>query len=313
MALQRYISGFLFVMAGCAGLVMAAASVKAQDPATPLPAAKPATAYCDQAKSTADFQDCLKRRLDDAQGRLSDIFARWERDIPLVMPAGETEAADSDVLTPESLAALKVNQKIWLAYRDAQCQWEKERAAPALARIEELGCLAGLSEERADRLAALYWRAETTMPLEYGSLARWMNVVAHDYPTVFWRYNDVVEADLDCNAVLENIMMGVELAADGTARVVVALAENPATGLPVIRRADLPLRDPGTAVEAEEETESAPAPFLCGTQLALNVVDLPDAAERNAQGQCGAALQISDGQCNPILLVWDGKKYDWQP
>ena len=192
-------------------------------------------AFCQQADSTAASQACIKRHLDSAQRRLNKIYQKLNAE-----------------LKDEKLEELKELQKTWLLYRDAECMWESGRVmTPAVRRIHELSCMARVTEDRADLLMVAYADGEAEgLRQEYGSFPRWMNVLAKDYPDVFWNYGRRSSFDLDCDGEDEYIMQGIKTVVQksdksekdeeedqnlkkGFAKeVVVAIVQNPPTGRP---------------------------------------------------------------------------------
>lgn len=283
-----------------------AARAQSEIAAGPLPPAKPAAAFCDRAETTADFQACLKKRVDDAQARLNEVVARIEGAALMVSPVSSAqeqgESPQPRPVTPDELKIMRDNQKSWLAYRDSQCEWEKSRAEAALSRIEELACLADLTEERVARLATLYWKDNSEDPREFGTLERWMNMVAYDNPDVFWRYYDVRESDLDCNGIPEKIMPGLRMNKEGSATIMMALAENPATGRPTIYTASLPVQ----LTSSEETPEDV---SWCGVDFSMEIIT---DEEGQSDKSCPSRLVLTGTACPPVSLLWNGKHYQWQ-
>ncbi|MCB1556109.1 MAG: DUF1311 domain-containing protein, partial [Alphaproteobacteria bacterium] len=243
----------------------------------------PDIGYCDAAESTADFQDCVNRRYKDAQIALNDVF-----DLLLAEGKENNNAASDPAVKPDE--ALETVQKNWLSYRDAQCGWEKDRAESAgLARVYELACLASLTEARTARLMKAFARTESAAPPEFGNWPRWMNVVAHEHPDIFWRYGTVHQTDLDCDGRAERVMTGLSVADDHEIAVVVA--SNPDNGKPDVALMTAPLH----AADVPDEE-----PFLCGPVLRIEEIASPQ--EENDEGNCSAALTLRDGLCPALVL-----------
>ena len=71
--------------------------------------------FCEKADSTAATQACLKRHLDSAQRRLNMVYQKL---------SGQLE--DEDKTSLEEL------QQSWIAYRDAECEWESTQSETCL-------------------------------------------------------------------------------------------------------------------------------------------------------------------------------------
>ncbi|MCB9988099.1 MAG: DUF1311 domain-containing protein [Rhodospirillales bacterium] len=272
-------------------ILLCTAPVMAQ--AQPTPSSKPFSNHCDRAKSTVDVLECVKNHHEDTMGRLNNVYQT------LIAPAPETsgDEAQMPVLSDEEKEALKTAQQSWIAYRDAECGWEKTRAAaPALERIDELACLTELTAARIERLLLLKGRATGETPREFGERPRWMNVVAAENPDVFWRYGSGLEADLDCDGTAENIMTGVLFKdpSNGEAASVsmaLVIAGNPQTGRPAAHVLYVP-------VVPDEASAPATEPFLCRAAVDLSL----DGQEAPDNEVCLAILKIDDKTC-PLLQV----------
>ncbi len=247
--------------------------------------------YCDMADSTAATQGCLKKHLDSAQSRLKKVYDG-------LLVKLETE---------EEKQQLKDLQKTWLAYRDAECQWEAERTETAsLKRINELSCMARVTDGRADLLTVV--SADEALDgsvREYGSFPRWMNVLAKDYPSVYWDYGKRFAEDLDCDEEPEQIMTGLSVKKEGDVlkqEMTIAVVQNPVTGRPKAQLFKFNVGD-----EAQEAT-------LCNSQVTLAIaqekateeVEGQDEAQDNA---CLAYLEVKHGTCTPRKIKWDGKSF----
>ena len=69
----------------------------------------------------------------------------------------------------EKLKEIQELQTSWLAYRDAECMWEADNSDTAsLKIINELSCMARVTEDRADILSVIYSSDEAGQR-EYGT------------------------------------------------------------------------------------------------------------------------------------------------
>lgn len=250
--------------------------------------------YCEQADSTAATQKCLKRHLDSAQKRLKTIY--------------DTLNAGMDDEKKQELSEL---QKSWLAYRDAECMWEAQNADTAsLKRINELSCMARVTDDRADILTIVHEdKIQLDTVREYGSFPRWMNVVAKENTDVFWNYGKRTGIDLDCDGEDEYLMSGIQSemievkATEDVEKteynifknhVVLALAQNTSVGKPTAQIFKFLVN--------EEGGEDA----VCSQNLTLNY----NAGEKSEDEVCQARLEIKAGKCDPKNIIWTGEKFE---
>lgn len=262
------------------------------------------SAFCGQADSTAASQGCLKRHLDNAQSRLNKVYKKLTRE-----------------LEGESLESLKELQNTWLRYRDAECMWEADRSATAsLKRINELSCMARITDDRVDLLTiALSDNSDEGVQREYGSFPRWMNVVAKDNPDIFWNYGKRTSSDLDCDGDEEFIMQGLTMksvkstsdeedtednpAVNFEQNIVFAIAQNPSTGRPTAQIFNFPVR-------TQESTES-----LCSSDVSIDFGEHPEPekveneSEEVVEPACRTYVKINDRGCEPKIISWGGKNF----
>lgn len=255
--------------------------------------------YCDDTRTTADALDCVNRHKQDVQERLNDIYNR--------LTADQVE---------DSIALLGTAQQNWIAYRNAQCTWESALTTnPSLKRIYELSCITLLTNLRADILATTLVREETGEPREFGASPRWMNVLVHDYPDIFWRYGKWLQADLDCDGAEEHVITGVKILPASDSRqeagleLVVALTKNPVVGRPKPRIFHIP-------IDKDHQDVG-----LCNASvtmaLTVNPAFLPENDSENvdddkgavAPSSCKTALQVIDEVCAPVTLYWTDGDY----
>lgn len=262
--------------------------------------------YCAKADSTAATQACLKRHLDMAQKRLNSVYQ---------------ELFGS--LDEKKQGELKDLQDTWLSYRDAECMWEAESSeTPALKRINELSCMARVTEDRADILSVVSEADERVSGVrEFGSFPRWMNAVAKDNPSVYWDYQDRQSYDLDCDGEDEHVMQGVRLSVEDVAsfeaedenaelagetkvffsqNVVVAVVQNPLTGRPSSQ-----LFKFGVIEEAKGDQE------ICNDRISYKYI--PDSSENSEENSsCEARLELTAKGCKSKNIIWDGKAFALQ-
>lgn len=249
--------------------------------------------YCDQADSTAATQKCLKKHLDTAQKRLNKIYTLL-----------------NGAMDAEKKSELDELQKTWLSYRDSECMWEAQNADNAsLKRINELSCMARVTDDRADILTIVHEdKIQLDTVREYGSFPRWMNVAAKENPKVYWDYAKRQGFDLDCDGEEEYIMSGmmsdvVEVQSEGEEisktsynnNVVVSVSQNPSVGKPTTSVFKFPVQ----AIESQDTIcdQNFTYKFNAGDVLSEEVT------------QCQAILEIQAGKCTPKKIQWDGKDF----
>jgi len=262
--------------------------------------------HCDLTESTASAQACLKKHLDEAQDRLNEVYEEL-----------------SSTLETEDLQELKRLQQNWLTYRDEECAWEAGRTETAsLQQVYELSCKARLTESRAEQLEiTLADMEEPGVQRQFGTFPRWVNVVAKDYPDIFWKYGQRQSMDLDCDEIEEYVMAGVILkpyktdtqdekdsqaSLLHTAEVAVVVAENPAIGRPQTSLFKYPV-----STHSEEQVLCAADVTLTPFEKSERKVETEDeTAGSEVKKECRAGLKIQTGNCTPIHIHWTGKGYD---
>lgn len=261
--------------------------------------------YCDQADSTAATQNCLKRHLDTAQKRLKQVYDSLNMS-----------------MEDEKKQELVQLQKNWLAYRDAECTWEANNVEnPSLKRTNELSCMARLTDDRADILTiAREDKVELGTAREYGSFPRWMNVVAKENAGTYWNYGGRKGFDLDCDGEDEYVMHGLKTdefkiepylkeTEEGEEKqnfsqsvfenqVVVSISQNPPVGKPTTQAFKFLVNN--------KDSESN----ICSQNISLDFTEGDLIAEENKI--CDAKLKISAGKCEPKVIIWTGKDFDFE-
>jgi uncharacterized protein YecT (DUF1311 family) len=258
--------------------------------------------YCGQADSTAATQNCLKRHLDIAQRRLNKIYKKL-----------------NNKLEADKKAELAELQKSWLTYRDAECMWEAENSETvSLKHINELSCMARVSEDRANILSVIYNdEADQENVREYGSFPRWMNVVTKDNSNVYWDYGQRAGFDLDCDGVDEYVMQGVELKqVKNTAvkegddvdilpqnynkTVVVSISQNPSTGRPSTQVFKF-------LVSPEESGDK-----ICHGDVKIKFTKAVEVEKKEGEEEvsaCTAKLELKTKGCDPKTISWTDTKF----
>ncbi len=102
-------------------------------------AAQPAEDPCPDARTQAAMNQCAGQTLARADTLLNDTYQRVLRTIP-----------------PRRVEALRVAQRAWIRFRDAECAFAgAEYAGGSMEPMVRALCLARLTEERTEQLAAL--------------------------------------------------------------------------------------------------------------------------------------------------------------
>lgn len=240
--------------------------------------------YCDQADSTASTVKCLKGHLNDAQERLNLVYKKLEHDM------------DSD-----QRAELKSLQNTWLTYRDTECIWEAQRSnIVALKHINELSCMARVTDDRADLLSVtLTGMNNPAGQREFGSFPRWMNVISKENKDIFWNYGARQRLELTCDKQDEYVMWGIKTDShkkktdsDYQETLTIAIAENPPIGRPQITKFNF-------LVSHEEGSDN-----ICSNKIAVSIL------EKDLDSDlCKKQLKISAIGCEDKMISWAGKEF----
>ena len=260
-------------------MVLWAFPVKAQTPHAP---------YCPGIESTAQVLKCLKSHQRDAESQLNDVFTKREA-----------------ALEGEDLNVLRALQAQWIAYRDAQCDWEAAQSGTdSLKQINKTSCIARLTDHRAQILETLEDDAQDpARQRQFGEFPRWINALASDYPQIYWDYGGRLEGDMDCDGTNEAIIGGLSL---GQAQAGAAQADEAVSLLPVF---------PATyhvAISANPPTGRPTASLVAfdigGEDLCTQPVQLSFEAGADDAQICDAALTLKSPGCEDrrIVLTKDG-------
>lgn len=243
--------------------------------------------YCEGVKSTAEILKCVNYHLEDAQTRLGMAFQ---------------ELAKS-AKTDEDKELIQDAQNYWLSYRDAQCELEKKQSEnPGFERIYELSCLATMTEQRAEQLSMSLFNSNRKETREFGTFPRWMNVLAHENPDIFWRYGYHHTHDMDCDGKNEHVISGIKITSSENnadenqtsypqLSIIIAIAENPATGKP--------------------ETQIIPIPATGSNNCKISpLLDLTFISEDSTEKLCGEYLVINKNKCGQHRINLKENMYD---
>lgn len=243
-------------------------------------------AYCKNVDSTASSQVCLTRHLKSAQDRLNKIYVKL-----------------GDSLEAERLAELKALQKTWLTYRDAECMWEASSPEDiSLRRVNELSCMARVTEDRVDLLTIAY--GDVTHPdtqRQLGSFPSWMNSVAKQYPNIYWNYGARLKGDLNCDGQDEHIMTGLQLKGEYP-DIHLTVVETPAVGKAKPTLFTFPVKG---------EEEPAVEQGICSINVKVEIKEnnLPQDSEVEDK-VCQTALILTSKGCAPKVINWTGKAFN---
>ena len=237
--------------------------------------------YCNNVDGTASSQECLTKHLKSAQGRLNKIYVKL-----------------GEVLEKEPLVELKELQKIWLTYRDAECMWEAGRSEEmGLKRITELSCMARVTEDRVDLLTVAYGdNAHPEIQRQLGAFPRWMNVVAKQYPAIYWNYGVRLKEDINCDGQDEHIMTGLTIEGERF-NTYLTIVEAPLIGKPKPTLFTFLI---GNDVENS----------ICNNDVKIEIqkTALPEALEE-IDKVCPISLILRSKQCPSQTINWTGKAF----
>lgn len=146
---------------------------------------------CDRSASTADLTACLAEKYEEAQQALNDVYKT------------AIEASE----TPEQLALLKEAQKLWVMYRNAQCEHEPEGQVESERRVRNLTCMMALTDRRTSYLTTGHHH---TPGEAFAVQTRWLNALAEDYPDIFWQYGTQITGDINCDGRQDKILAGMK-------------------------------------------------------------------------------------------------------
>jgi|GEM_PF-2778215 len=259
-------------------------------------APSPATAArddCLRAEQSAQVRICLAQIYEDAAGALQDTFVALQK-------SGDV---DTD--------ALQAAQQSWINYRDMQCALETAQIEnESLKAIQGLSCLNDLTHSRTAHLEKQATDLGAGVHERLENVPRWMNALAADHPDVFWRYGAVTQGDLDCDGVIDDIVLGLQSDNAASAQVKVAIAQSADTGRPSVSVLSFPLKD---AQENAQENAQASG-RVCSAAVRMNFVsgitappNKPDAAAGSSaqeSAHCGARLVLVDEICASHEIGW---------
>jgi uncharacterized protein YecT (DUF1311 family) len=248
--------------------------------------------YCDGIESTADMLKCVNRHRENAQIRLNMVFQELLKN-----------------LESREKKRLQETQKSWISYRNEQCSFEKKQAGkPGLERIYELSCLTNLTEQRTSKLSMMLYNENSDVSPEFGTFPRWMNVIAHEHPEIFWRYGQHISADMNCDGRLEQIITGLKLKEAGKPLeerpldAVLAIAENPEAGKPHFKLLTFPVSAAGG------NYKNVCSPFL---EIKFKEAGKSGGSIEDPKSEkCESCLYIKSESCKTLRVRWTGNDYD---
>ena len=152
---------------------------------------------------------------------------------------------------------------------------------------------------------------------EYGSFPRWMNAVDKDNSGTYWNYGGRTGMDLDCDGEDEYVMSGIQITSlkmddveDGgelksqnyNTNVVVALAQNPPIGRPVIKAFKF-------LVNPNKNEDN-----ICSDKISMKFI-APKSVKKTSEEvdvvdkSCTAKLEIKSSGCESKYIVWTGEEF----
>lgn len=251
-----------------------------------------AATLCDMAEDTAGLQNCLRNRLNVAQESLNKAFTQIEGKV-----AGDRKAKLGEL------------QKTWLNYRDQECMWEAGQASnESLKIINELSCMAVITENRANLLESAYAEYDVAGPREFSKTPRWANVLNKDLPSYAWDLEDTYLSDLNCDDREEIVVMGVSYdRADNVVEgdeennavyfeknIAIAVIQNPDIGRPDVTNFTFPI------VQGAEDKA------LCDKAVKFKTLESKEEIEVSENVQtCTKTLEISQSSCGNHVIIND--------
>lgn len=200
----------------------------------------------------------------------------------------------------ETLEQIKNIQTEWLAYRNQECTLEADQVEEeSLRRIQELRCLTRVTEERIVALDSFDLIEPEEKAGEISAQPRWMNALAVDEPDVFWRYGDVIEADLDCDEEPEFMLVGLKVdSKTGDSQSVVSVSENPMTGRPL------------STVLGVADCSAAPKLSIKDAPVEVKPKDGDIEVEgEETLSSCAARAVVTLTDCPEKTVLWNGSAY----
>lgn len=239
-------------------------------------------APCEKAEHTADLVTCLSKQNDIVQNRLNELF---------LSIVENHEALDKDI------EVLWDVQKGWLAYRDKECQNQVDAEETiSLKRVQELKCIQELTEQRIAILELSFPKQDAEIE-QSEILPLWMNVVAREYPDVFWDFGQRLQTDLDCDGIDDHAMLGITTK-EQSVGVVLTVAKTPETG-----RAETELFTFDVKSKIPSEQVKFCTPSMSATAVVNSeLISLEDQEKDAVKKLCEKQLVIVDHKCRSWLL-----------
>ena len=254
--------------------------------------------YCSDRKNTIDTVRCLNDALMRLQTELQTAFDET------LGNAG-----------PDLKQSFAENHRLWIQYRNSTCQWEQDLVeSESLRHIQDLSCQARLTHNRIEtiKLSALTVQEQMS---ERGASSQWKNVLRGDFPGVHWRFDDHIQADLNCNGMLERITSGLQIKTTPSGEVVpeyvLSVVEEPATGRPTPQTFIFNFETPNAERAPQGQTLQSEL-FICSANYGLELRTIPrrKPMPQDAAGQCPyREIIISHDSCPPYHLIWADGMY----
>jgi uncharacterized protein YecT (DUF1311 family) len=129
--------------------VLAALLIAAVTPAT---AEEPAAADCTEALSTVEMNACAGTEFEKADSELNRVYAK----ALAAVPGMATEDSPFDAKSWEE--ALRVSQRAWVVFRDAECEGHVAKfwGGGTGATVDIIGCKTEKTEQRTRELKQRY-------------------------------------------------------------------------------------------------------------------------------------------------------------
>lgn len=235
--------------------------------------------YCQQAQSTADLVACIGDHYKDETEQLNDLYSH-------------VEVLYQD--HQDYLSDVKDGQDQWLAYRKRVCDFEGDLyEGGSLQRVQELSCLARITENRKQHFVNIISSFDETVIPEFSYPPRWVNVLRNDYANVFWRFSSRQMMDTDCDGQDEEIIQGLEEVNKGDYKMVMVVSDSEQVGRPQM-----------TVIRFDDQKD-------CQIKDDYQLIKLPT-PKPDSEGdapQCTHYVEIQTENCGNYILANENDTY----